>query len=62
VLVLDPTGALQERIAVDEAGRRFENPTGIAIDPKDRILYVVSSGSSAIARLPLAQKTTPKTP
>jgi sugar lactone lactonase YvrE len=63
VMVLDPSGALQERIAVDEAGRRFENPTGIAIDPKDRILYVVSSGSSSIARLPLAQKpTTPKTP
>ena len=59
VLVLDPSGTLQERLAADEAGRRFENPTGVAIDPKDRILYVVSSGNSSIARMPLAQKKTP---
>jgi sugar lactone lactonase YvrE len=57
VLVIDPSGAVRERITLDEAGRKFENPTGIAIDPKDRILYVVSSGSSSIARLPLAKKT-----
>jgi YYY domain-containing protein len=53
VIVLDPAGREMARYTADEAGRKLENPTGIAIDPKDRILYVVNTGSSSVAKLRL---------
>jgi len=59
VLVLDPTGKVTRRIAVDGTGHKFENPTGIAIDRKNRILYVVNSGSASVSKLPLAERRTP---
>jgi YYY domain-containing protein len=62
VLILDPAGSVRERITSDGEGHGFSNPTGIAIDPKARILYVVNAGSSSIGRLPLAQESTPKKP
>ena len=54
VVSLDPTGRLLSRRATDENNRRLENPTGIAIDVKDRILYVVNSGSSTVSKIRLA--------
>ncbi len=56
VVILDSQGREKGRLTADEAGKAFENPTGIAIDPKDRILYVVNSGTSSIARLKLGRK------
>jgi sugar lactone lactonase YvrE len=56
VLALDPSGAVKSRFAADEAGRKLENPTGIAIDPKDRILYVINSGNSSVARIRLGER------
>ena len=55
VAILDPDGRPKGRYGADEAGKAFENPTGIAIDPKDRILYVVNSGTGSIARLKLGR-------
>ncbi len=59
VLAFDASGKLLERIVADEAGRKFQNPTGIAVDRKNRILYVVNSGNASIAKLPLAERRTP---
>jgi tripartite motif-containing protein 71 len=59
VVVLDPSGAVQRRILADEAGQKFANPTGIAIDRKNRILYVVNSGNASIARIALSDRRTP---
>ena len=54
ILALDPSGREKARYAADETGRKFENPTGLAISPKDRILYVVNSGSSSISKIRLS--------
>jgi DNA-binding beta-propeller fold protein YncE len=59
VLALDATGNVLERIAADEAGRKFENPTGIAIDRKNRILYVINSGNASVAKISLSDRRTP---
>ncbi len=59
VLALDPAGRVLRRFSVDEAGRRFENPTGVALDPKDRILYVVNSGNASVSRIALTNRRTP---
>lgn len=59
VLVFDGTGKLFRRLAADEAGRKLAKPTGVALDPKDRILYVVNSGNNSIARIPLQQRRAP---
>ncbi len=62
VLALDPSGEVKTRISADENGRKFENPTGLAIDAKDRILYVVNSGSSTVSKIRLAAAATPAAP
>ena len=59
VLALDPAGKLLRRITEDGAGRTFANPTGIAIDRKNRILYVVNSGNASIATIALSDRRTP---
>ena len=59
VQVFDGSGRLGNRFTTDEAGRKLEKPTGLAIDPKDRILYVVNSGNSSIARIRLPQRRAP---
>jgi sugar lactone lactonase YvrE len=53
VVSLDAGGRLIKRLAADEAGRRFEKPTGLALDPKNRILYVINSGNSSVSRVRL---------
>jgi YYY domain-containing protein len=59
VLALDPSGSVKRRMTTDEAGRNFANPTGIAIDRKNRILYVVNSGNASVSKLSLAERRTP---
>ena len=46
-------GREKARVTQDETGRKLSHPAGLAIDPKDRILYVVNSGSSSISRIRL---------
>jgi YYY domain-containing protein len=59
VVALEPTaGRVVQRWTVDETGRKFENPTGIGLDPKRRILYVVNAGNSSISKLPLPERRT----
>jgi YYY domain-containing protein len=55
VLVLDGTGQLRARWEADDSGHRFAAPTGIAIDRKNRILYVVNSGDNFISKKKLLQ-------
>ncbi len=55
VAILDPNGREKGRLIADRSGKKFDNPTGIAIDPKNRILYVVNSGTGSIARLELGR-------
>src|SRR5262249_58841797 len=59
VVALDPTGRLVKRIGADDAGTKFQNPTGIAVDRKNRILYVVNTGSASVSRVSLAERRTP---
>jgi len=57
VVALEPTaGRVVQRWTVDEAGRKFENPTGIGLDPKRRILYVINAGNSSVSKLPLPER------
>ncbi|HEY6065373.1 MAG TPA: DUF2298 domain-containing protein, partial [Thermoanaerobaculia bacterium] len=53
LLVLQPTGEIRERRVTDDAGQKFSRPTGVAIDRKRRILYVVNSGASGVAKISL---------
>jgi YYY domain-containing protein len=53
VVALYPEGRLKARLATDETGKRLANPTGLAIDAKDRILYVVNSATSTVSRIRL---------
>jgi len=48
LLRFDRTGAVVERRTSDEEGRAFSVPTGLALDPEKRLLYVVNSGTSSI--------------
>jgi sugar lactone lactonase YvrE len=59
VVVLDAKGAVRRRIDADDSGRKLENPTGIAIDRKTRILYVVNSGNASVSKISLAERRTP---
>ncbi len=56
LLELAPDGRILVRRDADDAGQRFSNPTGVALDRKNRILYVVNSGNSSIAKLKLSER------
>jgi YYY domain-containing protein len=59
VVALEPTaGRVVQRWTVDEAGKKFDHPTGIGLDPKGRILYVVNAGNSSVSKLPLPERRT----
>ena len=55
VLELDASGRTTRRIEAGEDGRKFVNPTGVAIDRKNRILYVVNSGDNSISKTRLPE-------
>jgi hypothetical protein len=42
-----------DRRTSDDEGRRFSLPSGLALDRKNRVLYVVSSGSNVVSKLRL---------
>ena len=54
LLHFDRKGAVTERRNADDQGRRFSLPTGLALDVKNRALYVVSSGNNTIAKISIA--------
>ena len=59
VVALDSTGAEKGRWTEDGEGRKFANPTGLALDPKGEVLYVVNSGSSTISKLEIHPQKAP---
>ncbi|MGE5277260.1 MAG: DUF2298 domain-containing protein [Acidobacteriota bacterium] len=56
LLTLDASGRVLERRETDPAGRKYSVPTGVALDRKDRILYVVNSGDSSISSMKLPER------
>ncbi|HSP93529.1 MAG TPA: DUF2298 domain-containing protein [Thermoanaerobaculia bacterium] len=55
VLEFDPSGKPARRTS-DDAGKAFAKPTGIALDSKRAVLYVVNSGDNRVSRLALPGK------
>jgi DNA-binding beta-propeller fold protein YncE len=56
VVLLNNKGSEVRRWTVDDAGKKFELPTGIALDSKGRTLYVVNTNGNTIVRLNLSKK------
>ena len=54
VVVLDTSGKLVRRFAAEEATPPLVRPSGIALDRKNRLLFVVNSGSSTVSRIDLS--------
>jgi len=55
VLEFDPSGNPKRR-TIDDAGKPFARPTGIALDSKRSVLYVVNSGNNTVSQLALPGK------
>ena len=51
MLHLDRTGALLQTWTAGENGRAFRRPTGVALDRKRAILFVIDSGDNLVAKL-----------
>jgi DNA-binding beta-propeller fold protein YncE len=61
VLHLDAkTGTILERFLADAQGKKFGKPTGLALDRKNRILYVVNTGNNSVSTLKLPKRETPR--
>ncbi len=56
VQVYDPSGAPAARWTTDPSGAKFARPTGLAIDRKRRMLYVVNSGNNTVSKVPLPER------
>jgi DNA-binding beta-propeller fold protein YncE len=56
VVVLDSDGKVISRLVRDDAGQTLSRPTGLAIDPKTRILYVVNSGNNSVSFIRLSER------
>jgi YYY domain-containing protein len=59
VIALDAAGAEKGRWTADDEGSRFDKPTGLALDRKAGILYVVNSGNSRVMKLTIAPRRSP---
>lgn len=59
LLELTPAGALRRRHTQDDAGQELSGPTGVAIDRKNRLLYVINSGNNTVSKLKLPGRRTP---
>ncbi len=53
VLEIDPAGALKKSDNRDDAGRELSRPSGVAIDRKNRLLYVINSGNNRVSKIQL---------
>ena len=52
-------GVLKKRQTRDDTGRELSGPTGVAIDRKNRLLYVVNSGNNTVSKFKLPGRRTP---
>jgi len=57
VLELTFEGRPVRRYTADSAGKPFFVPSGLALDRKNRMLYVINSGSSSVSTISLAERT-----
>ncbi len=53
-----PSGSLQQTWTSDASGATFARPTGLALDRKRGILYVIDSGKNSVLRLDLPKRKT----
>lgn len=56
VVQLDRKGKEVHRWLQNESGKKFDRPTGIALDAKNRALYVVNTDTATVARLKIPPK------
>src|SRR5262249_14835637 len=56
VVALDADGKVLARHTRDGAGQPLSRPTGLAIDPRTRILYVVNSGNNSVSSITLSER------
>ncbi|HEX7251307.1 MAG TPA: DUF2298 domain-containing protein, partial [Thermoanaerobaculia bacterium] len=59
VIAFDRTGAVHRGWTSDSEGKAFARPTGVAIDRKTAILYVVNSGNNSVGQIKLSERKTP---
>jgi YYY domain-containing protein len=53
LLQIDGSGMVKKTFTRDDAGAELSRPTGVAIDRKNRLLYVINSGNNKISRFEL---------
>ncbi len=54
VVQVDRNGREVRRWTTDDAGEKFARPRGVAIDRKNRVLYVVNAGKNTVSKLKLS--------
>jgi YYY domain-containing protein len=59
LLQLDPSGTLKKSYTRDDAGQELSRPAGVAIDRKNRLLYVINSGNNTVSTIKLPGRRTP---
>jgi len=53
LLRIDASGAVKQLYTRDDAGQELSKPTGVAIDRKNHLLYVINSGNNKVSRFAL---------
>jgi len=53
LIQLDPSGAVKKTYTQDDAGSELSRPSGVAIDRKNRLLYLINSGNNKVSRFEL---------
>jgi len=53
VLELSSAGTVRNTWSSDDSGKPFARPTGLALDGKQGILYVINSASNGVSKIPL---------
>lgn len=56
VVQIDRNGREMHRWTADDAGEKFSNPRGVALDRANRVLYVVNSGKNSVTKLKVSGK------
>jgi DNA-binding beta-propeller fold protein YncE len=59
VIEMDGSGRVRRGWSADDSGRPFARPTGLAIDPRRSVLYVIDSGNGAVSRIALSASKKP---
>jgi DNA-binding beta-propeller fold protein YncE len=59
LLQLDPSGAVKKTYTHDDDGQELSRPAGVAIDRKNRLLYLINSGNNKVSRFELTGGTRP---